>query len=167
MQADSESLAPEEPVYGYPSFEEAQLAALTQGIPETSDKLIDYFSVSGREAEVGSLFYSLNFPDQLQFIDSLLAEVFEGESGHNDPPTIEYRKRISNELRLMNNNIDLNRAVSDARIGKADTAIKYFRANPHRIKSFFSALNEYPEESKAVILTILEYLLGKIHKRVD
>jgi len=157
-----------QPSPGYPSFEEAQMAAITYGIDETYENLIRYFSFPGREAEIGSLFFSLYFPKQIQFIESLLAEVFEGEAGHYDPPTIEYRKRISNELRIVKNEVDLNMAVSDARVGKADSAVKFFRANPHRIKSFFAELiRQHPDESKAVTLTILDHLLGKLRKPAD
>jgi len=157
-----------EPSLGYPSFEEAKIAALSERIENVSERLIRHFSVPGREMEVGPLFFSLDFPKQIQFIECLLAEVFEGEAGHNDPPTIEYRKRISSELRLVKNEVDLNMALSESRIGKDDAAIKFFRANPHRIKSFFAELvREHKEQSKAITESLLLHLIGKLQKSAN
>jgi hypothetical protein len=167
QQQQIETPSPE-PSPGYPSFEEAKLDAISERMEEVSERLIRYLSVPGRELEAGPLFFSLDFQKQMQFIDSLLAEVFEGEAGHNDPPTIQYRKEISNQLRIVKNEVDLNNAVSGACVGKADEAVKFFRANPHRIGSFFAELvREHGDESKAVTEMILDHLLGKLRKPVS
>ena len=164
MRTETTESSSEEMTPDFSDFEAAKMAAQVDLDWETFRKLIRYLSVPEREMEVIPLFFSLDYPKQIQFIVCLLAEVFEGAAGHNDPPTIEYRKRISNELRLVKNEINLNMALSEA-LRKPDAAIKFFRANPHRIESFFAELvREHKEESKAITESLLLHLIGKLRK---
>jgi len=153
----------EAPPQGFADFESALESLHSDGLDESFENLALYFSVPGRESEVGMLFADLDFHSQIRFIQMLMAEVFEGVSHHHQPSMIVYRKRISEGLRITKGEVGLEGALSEARIGRPDAAISYFRANPSRIHVLLGKLgNEYPDEAKAVTLSLVEHLLKKL-----
>jgi hypothetical protein len=163
-QFDSESME-EAPVQGFADFQSALESLHSNGLEESFENLVLYFSVPGREAEIGSLFSALDFHRQIRFIELLMSEVFEGESHHHEPSMIVYRKRISEGLRVTKGEIGLDNSIAEARVGRSDSAISFFRAHPRRIKEFLAELgSQFPDEANAVTLGLVEHLLKKLQE---
>lgn len=155
----------EAPIQGFADFESALESLHANGLDESFNDLIRYFSVPGREIEIESLFTALDFHRQIRFIELLMSEVFEGISHHHQPTMIVYRKRISEGLRVTKGEIGIESAIAEARVGHPDSAVSFFRAHPSRIKIFLAELNnQFPEEAKAVTLSLVEHLMGKLQQ---
>ncbi len=164
QQLETESVD-EAPIQGFADFESALESLHSNGLEESFADLILYFSVSGREMEIGSLFMALDFHKRIRFIELLMDDVFEGASHHHQPSMIVYRKRISEGLRVTKGEIGLENAIAEARVGRSDAAISFFRAHPSRIKLFLAELNnQFPDEANAVALNLVVHLMGKLQE---
>ena len=157
--------AEESSVQGFSDFESALESLHSNGIDGSFDDLVRYFSAPDRESNIEPMFNDLDFHSRVRLIEFLMREVFEGVAYHHLAPMIVYRKGISQALRVTKGEVGMENALSEARIGRPDSAILFFRANPSRIKAFIGELSsQYPEEAQAVTLSLVEHLFSKLQE---